>query len=233
MEGLFEGMFTAQWFAALGSIMLLNLILSGDNAILIAMACKNLTKHKFKAMMIGGLGAVVIRIICTAFAVELLEISYISFFGGLAILYIAVKLLTDKAPDGEDENVHQAVTLWDAVKTILIADFLMSLDNVLALAGVANTVPEGKWSLIILGLIISIPIVLCGAQFFLMIMTKFPLVVYAGGAILGYTAAEMMLMDKEMGAVLEPAGIVLKIALTVGVLFAGWLINKRKINQAV
>ena len=226
MDALFGGMFTAPWFAALGSIILLDLILSGDNAILIAMACKNLKKHRLKAILLGSVGAVIIRIICTIFAVELLSIAYISFLGGIAILYIAVKLLTDHGGEEEDE-VHEAASLREAVKTILIADFLMSLDNVLALAGIANTVPEGKYSLIMIGLAITIPIMLCGSQFFLMILQRFPIVVYAGGAILGYTAAEMMLLDKELGLLLEPFSLVVRIVLTIGVLAAGWLLNRR------
>jgi len=231
MENFFTGMFTPQWFAALGSIILLDLVLSGDNAILIAMACKNLRKHRLKAILLGSVGAVIIRIICTIFAVELLSVAYISFLGGIAILYIAVKLLTDHG-GAEDDEVHAAASLREAVKTILIADFLMSLDNVLALAGVANTVPEGKYSLIMIGLAITIPIMLCGSQFFLMVMQRFPVVVYAGGAILGYTAAEMMLLDRELGVLLEPFSLVLRILLTCGVLAIGWFINKKSCRQA-
>lgn len=164
-------MFSAAWFAALGSILLLDLILSGDNAILIAMACKRLPdKQKLKAMIIGCMGAVIIRVLLTLFATELLGLPYLQFIGGILLLYIAVKLLTDHGDDKAGDK--QPTTLMAAVRTIIIADFIMSLDNVLSLAGVANMVPEGKWSLIICGLMISLPIVLCGAQLFLMIMKK-------------------------------------------------------------
>ena len=141
-------MFSAAWFAALGSILLLDLILSGDNAILIAMACKRLPdKQKLKAMIIGCMGAVIIRVLLTLFATELLGLPYLQFIGGILLLYIAVKLLTDHGDDKAGDK--QPTTLMAAVRTIIIADFIMSLDNVLSLAGVANMVPEGKWSLII------------------------------------------------------------------------------------
>lgn len=221
-----EGMFTAAWFAALGSIILLDLILSGDNAIVIAMACKNLPDHeKLKGMIIGGAGAVIVRVVLTLFATELLGFPYLQFIGGFLLIYIAVKLLVEKDNDSSDGK--QAVTLFAAVRTIMIADFIMSLDNVLALAGVANMVPEGKWSLIICGLMISLPIVLCGASLFMMIMKKMPGLIYVGGGILAYTAAEMMVMDRVIGAYLQDWGLMIKIVLVVAVLAFGWFKNRK------
>ena len=219
-----EGMFTAAWFAALGSIILLDLILSGDNAIVIAMACKNLPDHeKLKGMIIGGAGAVIVRVVLTLFATELLGFPYLQFIGGFLLIYIAVKLLVEKDDGGA--NGKQAVTLFAAVRTIMIADFIMSLDNVLALAGVANMVPEGKWSLIIAGLMISLPIVLCGASLFMMIMKKLPGLIYVGGGILAYTAAEMMVMDRVIGVYLQDWGLMIKIVLVIAVLSFGWFKN--------
>ena len=155
MESLFAGMFSPEWFAAFTSIVLLDLILSGDNAILIALACKNLPPHhRGRAILVGGMGAVLIRICCTLFATGLLAAPYLEFIGGALLLSIAVKLLTDHK-GGSEETGAQPTTFWAAVRTILIADFIMSIDNVLSLAGVANTVPEGKWSLIIGGLLIT------------------------------------------------------------------------------
>lgn len=222
-------MFTAAWFAALGSILLLDLILSGDNAILIAMACKRLSdKQKLKAMIIGCMGAVVIRVILTLFATELLGFPYLQFIGGVLLLYIAIKLLTDH---GEDEaEGKQPTTLMAAIRTIIIADFIMSLDNVLSLAGVANMVPEGKWSLIICGLMISLPIVLCGAQLFLMIMKKLPGLVYVGGGILAYTAAEMMVMDRVIGIYLVEWSLIIKVVLVLMILSFGWFKNHKSCN---
>ncbi len=220
-------MFTAAWFAALGSIILLDLILSGDNAIVIAMACKNLPDHeKLKGMIIGGAGAVLVRVLLTLFATELLGFPYLQFIGGFLLIYIAVKLLVDG--DDDESGDKQAVTLFAAVRTIMIADFIMSLDNVLALAGVANMVPEGKWSLIVCGLMISLPIVLCGASLFMIVMKKFPGLIYVGGAILAYTAAEMMVMDKVVGVYLQDWALIIKIVLVIAVLSFGWVKNHQK-----
>ena len=204
-----EGIFTAPWFAALGSILLLDLILSGDNAIVIAMACKSLPEHeRLKGVVIGGAGAVIVRVCLTLFATELLGLPYLQFIGGALLVYIAVKLLVDNSED--EGSGKQATTLFAAVRTIMIADFIMSLDNVLALAGVA-----------------SLPIVLCGAQVFLLIMKKLPWLIYLGGAILAYTAAEMMTMDKVIGVYLTDWSLIIKIVLVVMVLSFGWFKNHR------
>ena len=227
MENIFVGMFSPEWFAALSGILLLDLLLSGDNAIMIALACKNLPAgHRTRTIIIGGVGAVIIRIVCTLFATGLLASPYIEFVGGIALLFIAVKLLTDDR-GGEKGAGKSPTTFGAAIRTILIADFIMSLDNILSLAGVANTVPEGRWSLIICGLMISIPIVLCGAQFFLMLMLKLPALIYIGAGILGYTAAELMTSDPALGAYLEPYGLILKVLFVAGVLGIGYYLNRR------
>ena len=228
MESLFTGMFSPEWFAAFTSIVLLDLILSGDNAILIALACKNLPPHhRGRAILVGGMGAVLIRICCTLFATGLLAAPYLEFIGGALLLYIAVKLLTDHK-GGSEETGAQPTTFWAAVRTILIADFIMSIDNVLSLAGVANTVPEGKWSLIICGLMISIPIVLCGAQFFLIIMERLPIIIYAGAGILACTSAKMMVMDGAVGPHIAAYSLWLQIIFVVLVLSIGWYMNHHK-----
>lgn len=229
MESFFAGMFSPQWFAALSGILLLDLLLSGDNAIMIAMACKNLPEHnRRKAILVGGLGAVFIRIICTLFATQALSAPYIEFIGGLLLVYIAIKLVTDQhEDDGTGKHKKQPTTFRAAVTTILVADFIMSLDNILSLAGVANTVPEGRWSLIICGLMISIPIVLFAAQVFLLIILKLPVIIYVGGAILGWTAGELIVMDKAMGAYFADYAVVIKVALIALILGAGYLVNHR------
>ena len=226
MENIFAGMFSPEWFAALSGILLLDILLSGDNAILIALACKNLPEHnKKKAIFIGGFGAVFIRIVCTLFATSVLAAPYIEFIGGAALLYIAVKLVTDHKDNTEEGEAP--ASFGAAVRTILIADFIMSIDNILSLAGVANTVPEGKWSLIIVGLLISIPIVLCGAQIFLKLMQKVPALIYAGAAILGWTAAELMTADKGLGMYLIDYALGLKILFVALVLGIGYYLNQK------
>ena len=231
LETLLGGMFSPEWFAALSGIILLDLVLSGDNAILIALACKNLPEHnRGKAIVVGGMGAVLIRIICTLFATGLLSLPYLEAIGGALLLYIAVKLLTDHK--GESKETDAPASFGAAIRTILIADFIMSIDNVLSLAGVANTVPDGKWSLIICGLLISIPIVLFGAQFFLMLMKKIPALIYAGAALLGYTAAELISADKGIGAFVEPYELMMKIGFVAVVLGLGWYLNHKHGAQA-
>lgn len=227
LDTLFAGMFSPEWIAALSGIILLDLVMSGDNAILIALACKNLPAHtRGKAILIGGLGAVLIRIVCTLFATGLLSLPYIEALGGATLLYIAVKLMTNHR--GGSQNPEAPASFWTAIRTILIADFIMSVDNVLSLAGVANTVPDGKWSLIICGLIISIPIVLFGAQFFLLLMKKIPALIYAGAALLGYTAAELITADKGIGGFVEPYALVMKAGFVVMVLAVGYYLNHRR-----
>ena len=227
-EQFFAGMFSPEWFAALSGIILLDLVLSGDNAILIALACKNLPEHnRGKAIMVGGFGAVFIRVVCTLFATGLLSLPYIEAIGGALLLYIAIKLLTDHKGGAKEEGEAPA-SFWAAIRTILVADFVMSIDNVLSLAGVANTVPEGKWSLIIFGLLVSIPIVLFGAQFFLLLMKKIPALIYAGAAILGYTAAELIAADKGIGSAVEPYALVMKVGFVVLVLGIGYYLNHKQ-----
>lgn len=228
MEHLFSGGISTEWLAALSGILLLDLLLSGDNAILIALACKNLPRaNRRKAILIGGFGAVFIRIVCTLFATGLLATPYLEFIGGAALLYIAVKLVTDKNEGSRDEADRVPTTLGAAVRTILIADFIMSIDNVLSLAGLANTVSEGKWSLIICGLMISIPIVLFGAQVFLVIMLKIPALIYAGAAILGWTAAELMTSDQAVGIYIIDYALYLKILFVAVVLGIGYYLNHK------
>lgn len=227
MENILAGMFTPEWFAALSGILVLDILLSGDNAILIALACRNLPEHsKKKAIFIGGFGAVFIRIVCTLFATSILAAPYIEFIGGAALLYIAVKLVKDHKGGNHAEGVAPA-GFGAAVRTILIADFIMSIDNILSLAGVANTVPEGKWSLIICGLLISIPIVLFGSQLFLKLMEKVPALIYIGAAILGWTAAELMTADKGLGMYLVDYALALKVSFVAVVLGIGYYLNQK------
>ncbi|WP_229711330.1 TerC family protein [Pectinatus frisingensis] len=221
------GIFSLDWFAALGGILILDLILSGDNAILIALACKNLNaEDRFKAMLIGCAGAIIIRVVFTVFATELLTVPYLQFIGGIALFYIALKLLfDDKAQHGKQAST----TFLGAVKTIMVADFVMSLDNVLSMAGVANTVPDEKWSLILCGLLISMPIIIGGAQLLLLIMKRFPAIIYLGSGILAFTAAKMMLMDKALGIYLLLIGGWLEVIFVAVVAVLGIVKMKKRI----
>lgn len=210
---------------AFASILLLDLILSGDNAILIAMACKNLLEgQRKKAMFIGCFGAVFIRVLLTLFATEMLSVSYLQFIGGVALLYIAVKLLLhkDEAP-GTEKRPH---SLSGAIKTIIVADFIMSMDNILSLAGVAQTVQDGRWSLILCGLLASVPLVLCGSQLFLLLMNRFQSIVYAGAAILAYTSGKLMASDQALAIYFAPYAAYMEGMFVIFVLLFGYILNR-------
>lgn len=221
-----ETMFSASWFVALGSILLLDLLLSGDNAIIIALACKNLPhEHRTKAILLGCAGAIVLRVMLTMAATRLLEVPYLQFIGGVALVFIAIKLLK---PEEEDlSNIKSSAKLWTAIKTILVADFIMSLDNVLSLAAVAQTVPDGKYLLILIGLLVSIPLVVCGAQILLKLIQHFPIIIYVGAAILGYAAAKMMVFDHAIGIYLAPFALAIEVILPIIVVAVGFYMKRK------
>lgn len=212
-------MFSGEWFVALGSILFVNLILSGDNAVIIAMASKSLpSSQRTKAVLWGSIGAVILRILLTFLAASMLDIPYLQFIGGLALLWIAIGLL---GKGHEEVACEQAASFMEAIKIILVADLIMSLDNVLALAAVAQTVPDSKYSLIIVGLATSIPLVVFGAQMLMKLMDRFPVIVYIGAGILGYAAAEMIVGDKAVGAMIGHLKLYIEIGLTAAVVAIG------------
>ena len=171
------------------SIIIVNIVLSGDNALLIALATRNLPpEHRKKAVFWGVLGAVLLRITLTFAVVYLLKIPFIRGIGGFLLLIIAIKLVLD---DSEAAFNQTSTSLSGAVKTIIIADLLMSLDNVLGVAGASN----GNIPLLIFGLALSIPIVVYGSNFIQQILTRWPMTIYFGTAVLGWTAGEMLCKD--------------------------------------
>ena len=184
---------------AMLNIIFINLILSGDNAVLIAMAVRNLhTSNRIKGMIFGTGAAVVLRVILTYFVALLLKISFLKLVGGLLIFWIAIKLFTEA---GSDENVKQATTLRQAIQIILIADLTMSLDNVLAVAGAAG----GNLFLLIFGLVLSIPLVIFTAQLLSMLMDRYPIIIVLGAAILGRVTGEMVMTDSAIASWLHPS----------------------------
>jgi YjbE family integral membrane protein len=227
----FFGSIGPEWFMALGSILLINLVLSGDNAVIIALASKNLpVAQRQKAIIWGSLGAVVLRIILTFVAAFLLEVPFLQFVGGLALLYIAISLLRDDSKEG---GYGEATSYREAIKIILFADLIMSLDNVLALAAISQTVPSGKYGLITVGLATSIPLVVFGAQLLMKLMDRFPSIIYIGAGVLGYAAAEMIVSDKAVGPYISDYSLLLKIGLTLVVVISGYLMKSRtaKVNN--
>lgn len=190
-------MLETAFFIGLTKIILVNLVLSGDNAVVIALACRNLQPQlQKKAVFWGSFGAIGLRVILTFVAVWLLKISFVQLIGGVLLLWIAVKLLSGEE---ESDDINSGSSLKEAIKTIIIADLVMSLDNVVAVAGAAN----GDIVLIIIGLAVSIPLIIWGSQLLMRLMQRFPIIVTLGAALLGYTAGEMIMGDKIAGVFLE------------------------------
>ena len=177
------------WVAAL-EIIVINILLSGDNAVVIALACRNLPK-KLRRLGIfwGVIGAVVLRIILTFFAVQLLLLPYLQLVGGALLIWIGIKLVAEDEGDGPE--VAASDRLLSAVKTVIVADLVMSIDNVIGVAGAA----KGSLLLLVFGLVVSIPLVVVGAQLIMKLIERFPWLVIAGGGLLGYIAGEIATTD--------------------------------------
>ena len=181
---------SAAFWAALGSIILANVVLSGDNAVVIALAARSLPpEQQKKAIFWGSAAAIVMRIVLTLIAVEMLKWPYLKIIGGLLLLYIGVSLLME---EGDGDGEHKATGgLLAAIRTILVADLVMSLDNVLAVAAAA----KGNTPLLIIGLAISIPLIIFGSTLMIKVMERFPIIITLGAALLGFLAGEMLLTD--------------------------------------
>ena len=212
---------SAAWWSALLAIILIDLVLAGDNAIVIALAARNLPPHlKNKAIIWGTVGAIVVRSAMTVGVVWLLKIPGLMGIGGAALLWIAYRLVADDG--GNDEHAPMASTFWGAMKTIVIADALMGIDNVLGVAGAAH----GSFDLVVIGLLVSIPIVVFGSKLVLKLVERFPLIIQLGAAVLAFTAAKMIVSEPLLRDVFDPSAIArwtLYAACVAGVLGAGWL----------
>ena len=178
-------------FISILQIIAIDIILGGDNAIVIALACKNLPENKRKlGIFYGAMGAIVLRVIMVFFATSLLMISGLKIAGGILLLWIGAKLILDNNKENII-NVSQEKNLIGAIRTIIIADFVMSLDNSVAIAAAA----DGNMYLVIFGLLLSIPIIIWGSSFILKLIDKFPIIIYLGSALLGWIAGDMILTD--------------------------------------
>ena len=218
---------TSQFWVAVTEIIVVNILLSGDNAVVIALACRNLSRRqRQKGIFWGVLGAVVLRIALTFFAMTLLVYPYLKLIGGALLLWIGIKLIAQG--DGGDHDVKASDRLLTAVWTIIVADLVMSLDNVMAVAAAA----KGSAPLMVFGLVISIPIVIIGSQLIVRLMERYPLLVLAGGGLLGYIAGEMAVEDPAVqpwiaanAAGLSGAVPLLGFVLVVAV--GVWLVRRR------
>ncbi|WP_022979195.1 TerC family protein [Ideonella sp. B508-1] len=213
-------LFSPEWFSALLAIVLIDLILAGDNAIVIALAARSLPAHlQRKAIVWGTVGAIGIRALMTLVVVWLLKIPGLMLVGGLGLVWIAYKLLVP----GENSDSHEgngATTLWGSLKTIIVADALMGVDNVLGVAGAAH----GAFDLVVIGLLISVPIVVWGSSVVLKLVDRFPSITYIGAGVLAWTAAKMMVGEPALREVFTAhawAGWALQVGVVAGVLTAG------------
>ncbi|MEK0313044.1 TerC family protein [Cohnella sp. 56] len=220
----------ADFFTALITIVLIDLMLAGDNAIVIGLAARNLPKaSQRKAILWGTAGAVIIRVIATLLIVYLLKIPFLLAVGGVVLLWIAYRLLIQ---EDSHEHVQAGSSLWSAVRTIVIADAAMGLDNVIAIAGAASGSSSSDHStlLVILGLLISIPIVVWGSTLFVSLIQRFPWIIYIGSAILAYTAAKMITHEKKLAELFDndAANWAFMIVVVIAVLALGIWSNAAK-----
>jgi len=183
-------MLTPQFYVAVLQIVIIDILLGGDNAVVIALACRRLpVKQRNQGIFWGVFGAVALRVILIFFALQILALPFLKIVGGLLLLWIGVKLLLPEKDDHTD--IKGGDTLWAAIKTIVIADAAMSLDNVIAVAGAAH----GDMLLVVFGIAISIPIIVWGSKLVLALMERFPIVITLGGGLLGWIAGGMMVTD--------------------------------------
>jgi YjbE family integral membrane protein len=223
---------SAEFFSALLAIVVIDLVLAGDNAIVIALAARSLPKHLQKRAIVWGTGgAIVVRSAMTMVVVWLLKIPGLMLVGGALLVWIAYRLLAPPE-NGEHEHSPSATTFWGAMKTIVIADAVMGLDNVLAVAGAAH----GSYVLVVLGLLISIPIVIWGSTLILHWVERFPVIVYVGAGVLAWTAAKMMMHEplvRDAFAASEPAVLLTYLTVIGGVLWAGFAKNHRHLDSRI
>jgi YjbE family integral membrane protein len=218
----------AFWLAVL-QIIWIDLLLSGDNAVVIALACRQLPPHQRAwGIALGTLVAIGLRIVFTGLITTLMTMPYVKLVGGLLLIWIAIKLLGGEE-NNHDDQVQSSTSLWQAVKIIAIADAVMSLDNVIAIAMAAR----GSYALLMFGLAVSIPLIMAGAAIVMALLERFPIIVWAGAALLGWIAGEIITKDPVIASHLDPAishtahlvgaGLGAIFVLAVGMLRRRWL----------
>lgn len=223
-----------EFWVAVGQIIMIDILLGGDNAVVIALACRQLPpKQRTKGILWGTAGAIVLRVVLIFFALTLLAIPYLKLVGALLLLWIGVKLLVPEEEEGH-ANIQASDKLWAAVKTVIVADFVMSLDNVIAIAGAAQaTGGQHQMALVIFGLLVSIPIIVWGSQLVIKLMDRFPLIITLGGMLLGWIAGTMAVTDPAVAShlpgtaanVAEPLAWVRYTAGATGAILV-WIIGK-------
>ncbi|MEN2474595.1 TerC family protein [Burkholderia sp. GS2Y] len=228
---MLEFLASLHWGAVL-QIVIIDILLGGDNAVVIALACRNLpASQRLRGVVWGTAGAILLRVALITFAVALLDVPFLKIGGGLLLLWIGVKLM---APAGDaHDHIKPADRLWDAVKTIVIADAVMSLDNVIAIAGASEQAdPSHRMALVIFGLVVSVPIIVWGSTLVLKLLDRFPIVVTLGAALLGWIAGGLIVNDPvgDRWPVLDTAPAIYGASMA-GALFvvaAGYALRRRR-----
>jgi len=209
--------FNDAWVIAVLQIIAIDIVLGGDNAIIIALACRNLPKHQRRAGILWGTaGAIILRVVLVFFATSLMEIPGLRLIGGILLIWIGVKLLTEVETHDLDGKINQSSNLLTAIRTIIIADFVMSLDNALAITAAA----KGDIGLVVFGLLLSVPIIIWGSALILRLMETFPVIITAGAGLLGWLGGGLMISDKllaEFTTMLPPAAPTM--ATAIGAIF--------------
>ncbi len=231
LEYLWNLLINLHW-AAVGQIIMIDVLLGGDNAVVIAMACRNLPAgQRTKGIVYGTAGAILLRVILITCAVMLLDLPFLKVLGGLLLIWIGIKLLI---PDFDaQEAVEGSRKLLGAIKTIIVADFVMSFDNVIAIAGAAQQAHDDHQTLLVVfGLLVSVPFIVCGSQIVLKLLDRFPIIIYFGGGLLGWIAGGMLVSD---GYIVEhwselsfSAHYPVSLACAALVIVVGHLIAKKK-----
>jgi YjbE family integral membrane protein len=225
-------LYSVEFLSALAAIIVIDLVLAGDNAIVIALAARSLPRHLQKrAIVWGTAGAIVVRSAMTMVVVWLLQIPGLMLVGGVLLVWIACRLLAPQEAGGE-HNGQSATTFWGAMQTIVIADAVMGLDNVLAVAGAAH----GSYLLVVLGLLISVPIVIWGSTLILKWVERYPVIVYVGAGVLAWTAAKMIVNEPLAKDAFAASGAAIPLtflALVGGVLWSGFARNHRRLDSRI
>ncbi len=193
-----EAFSSPAFWLAVGQIILIDILLGRDNAVVIALACRGLPPQQRRMGIIyGTAGAIILRVVLIAFALALLSVPFLKLVGAVLLVWIGVKLLL---PQEEEEhgNIQSSDKLWGAIKTVIVADLVMSIDNVLAIAGAAASAGQHQLGLVIFGLLVSIPIIVAGSQIVLKLMDRFPIIITLGGMLLGWIAGQMAFTDPAL-----------------------------------
>ncbi|MFM2276070.1 MAG: hypothetical protein RL211_1942 [Pseudomonadota bacterium] len=227
---------SAEFWLAVGQIIMIDILLGGDNAVVIALACRQLPpEQRTKGILWGTAGAIALRVILIAFALTLLQVPFLKLVGAILLIWIGVKLLAPPEDDAHG-NIQSSDKLWNAVKTVIIADLVMSIDNVIAIAGAAQGAGQDhQLILVIFGLLVSIPIIVWGSQLVLKLMDRFPLIITIGGMLLGWIAGTMAHTDPALVAYLPQTktwNYGLGIAGALGVLAIGQLLRRTRPTEA-